>query len=123
MTHEIRLASVLLFVRNLDRSLRFFRDVVGLHLHAVDAENGYVSFDAGAVRMGLAEVGDPSSELVGRQTGFSFSVQNLALTHEDLAGRGVRFLMEPTAQPWGTLMASFEDPDGNVFFLEQPAAH
>jgi lactoylglutathione lyase len=35
---------------------------------------------------------------------------------EELKAKGVKFVMEPTKMPWGTF-ASFEDPDGNQFFL------
>ena len=27
--------------------------------------------------------------------------------------------MEPAKQPWGAVMALFEDPDGNVFYLDE----
>jgi predicted enzyme related to lactoylglutathione lyase len=27
--------------------------------------------------------------------------------------------MPPTDQPWGGFMATFADPDGNVFYLDQ----
>ncbi len=29
--------------------------------------------------------------------------------------------MKPAKQPWGAVMAMFEDPDGNVFYLDELA--
>ena len=34
-------------------------------------------------------------------------------------GRGVAFESPPTRQPWGGYMAIFENPDGNLFYLDQ----
>lgn len=116
-----------LYVSDLARSVEFFRETLGLEMQFSDESFGYASFDAGPVRMGLAQVDvtdEESRALVGRQTGFGFMVPDLAAAHEDLAARGVPFPMEPEKQPWGGFMALFEDPDGNVFYLDEiPAEH
>mgnify|MGYP002034178777 CR=1 FL=1 len=38
----------------------------------------------------------------------------------DLA-RSVAFSMPPSRQPWGGFMALMDDPDGNVFYLDEIA--
>jgi len=38
---------------------------------------------------------------------------------ERLLEQGVRFTMTPERQPWGGVMALFQDPAGNVFYLDQ----
>ena len=43
------------FVSDLDRSVAFFRDVLGLEL--ADGAHGYASFDAGPISLGLAVPG------------------------------------------------------------------
>ena len=85
-----------------------------------DPDHGYAAFDAGAVKLGLAEVpageGDP---LTGRHTGVGFGVDDLRAEHARLAEAGVRFTAAPERQPWGGFMALFADPDGNVFYLDE----
>jgi catechol 2,3-dioxygenase-like lactoylglutathione lyase family enzyme len=45
-------------------------------------------------------------------------VSNCRATYEELHGRGVHFFQPPVEQPWGT-SATFEDPDGNLFSINQ----
>ena len=46
----------------------------------------------------------------------SFACDDVHATYRQLRQRGVEFLGEPQAQPWGTF-AMFKDPDGNQFVL------
>ena len=115
-----------LYVSDLERSASFFGEVLGLREQHRDGEHGYASFSAGPISLGIAVV-DPADEkmrgLVGRPTGFGFCVEDLVEAHRELAARGVQFVMEPTRQPWGGFLATFADPDGNIFYLDQPGPH
>lgn len=119
---SLRLNYVNLHVTDLQRSIEFFEKTLGLDLQFADERFGYASFDVGPVRMGIARI-DPTDEqnsgLTARQTGFGFAVDDLAAAHRELEARGVTFPMKPAKQPWGGFMALFEDPDGNVFYLDQ----
>ncbi|MDJ0788689.1 MAG: VOC family protein [Myxococcota bacterium] len=118
----LRLDYVNLYVGDLERSLAFFRDTLGLAVQYEDRGHGYASLEAGPIRMGLAQV-DLQDEklrgLVGRQTGIGFAVDDLTACHGAWVAKGVHFSMEPARQPWGAVMAMFEDPDGNVFYLDE----
>lgn len=109
------------FVRDLERSIAFYRDVLDLTPQYADPAFGYASFEAGPIRIGLAAVpeGSENAHLAGRHTGVGLGVTDLARSHAVLAERGVRFTAAPEKQPWGGFMALFEDPDGNVFYLDQ----
>jgi predicted enzyme related to lactoylglutathione lyase len=110
------------FVSDLQRAVGFFRDTLGLPLEFTDEKFGYASFSPKGVRMGVArvEAGAPESQrMIGRHTGIGFGVPDLDAAHRELAGKRVRFTMPPTKQPWGGYMATFADPDGNVFYLDQ----
>ena len=112
------------FVSDLERSVAFYRDVLGLELKLADTGHGYASFDAGPISLGLAVPGDDQKELLGRHTGIGFSVDDLEKEHTRLAAAGVAFSMPPERQPWGGFMALMLDPDGNVFYLDElSAAH
>lgn len=110
------------FVSDLGRAGAFYRDTLGLPLQFEDEKFGYASFAPKGLRLGLARV-DPnaaeSASLLGRHTGVGFGVPDLDAAHRELAARGVRFPMAPSKQPWGGYMATFADPDDNVFYLDQ----
>ncbi|MEQ9003573.1 MAG: VOC family protein [Pseudomonadales bacterium] len=118
----MRIAYVNVFVTDLDRATGFFRDRLGLELQFSAPEHGYASFAAGPVRLGVAVPGDAEAALVGRHTGMGFDVDDLEAEHARLVTQGVQFTMPPTRQPWGGFMALMQDPDGNVFYLDQVSA-
>ena len=110
-----------IFVSDVQTSIAFFRDTLGLSLNHADAEHGYASFDAKTISLGLAQTDDTS--LLGRHTGLGFVVADIDGTCEELKAKGVKFEMEPTPQPWGGILALFLDPDGNVFYLDPGGPH
>jgi predicted enzyme related to lactoylglutathione lyase len=119
---EPRLWYVNVFVSDFERAVGFFQETLGLPLQFADEKFGYASFAPEGVRFGVARVDPDSPEqraLVGRHTGIGFGVPDLRDAHAQLEAKGVRFTMEPTKQPWGGFMATFADPDGNVFYLDQ----
>ena len=117
-----RIWYVNVFVSDLDRSIDFYENVLGMPLQFRDDEHGYASVEPEGIRLGLARVAPDSPEtspLVGRHTGVGLGVPDLEAAHEELVAKGVRFPMPPAKQAWGGFMATIEDPDGNVFYLDQ----
>ena len=49
---------------------------------------------------------------------WTFLSDDCRMDYETLKSRGVKFLFEPTEYPWG-IGATFSDPDGNKFSLQQ----
>jgi len=118
-TPTIRYANV--FVSDLGRAVEFFGNRLGLELQHRTDEHGYASFAAGPIRLGLARV-DPDGEhasMLGRHTGIGFAVADLVAAHRELADKGVEFTTAPQRYPWGGFMASFRDPDGNLYYLDE----
>ncbi len=113
------LAYVNIFVSNLDRSVAFYRDVIGLDLIFSSAEYRFASFSAGSLRVGLAVAGKEHEDLVGRHTGVGFEVADVAETFDRLIEQGATSVMAPSSQPWGGFMGLISDPDGNVFYLDE----
>jgi lactoylglutathione lyase len=121
---DMRIAGFRVFVRDLDRAATFFQSLLRLRVTADGRAHGYVVFDGGA---GLNLVVEsvphdaPSDEqvLVGRFTGVSFAVGDIAAEHARLTAAGVAFDGAPEAQPWGGVLATFRDPAGNQFQLVQ----
>jgi len=101
----LEVAYVNVYVRDLERSVGFYRDTLGLSLLQSDAKHGYASFAAGPIQLGLAVAGADHEELVGRLTGVGLAVADLEAEHARLVALGVAFAMPPARQPWGGFMA------------------
>jgi lactoylglutathione lyase len=115
-----QLGNVTVVVTSLARSLRFFRDKVGLRLAFYDRKHKWVCFDAGRTAFSLTTPWNrESKKLVGRRTGVSFYVDDIEKTVKALKKKGVKFSFPPRKQPWGGTLANFRDPDGNHYFLLQ----
>jgi predicted enzyme related to lactoylglutathione lyase len=108
-------------VFDLEAARKFYEETLGLAGRS-DGED-YSTFTLGDVRL-IIEPVEPTSEyalLVGRFTGFSFEVADVKAAYEELKGRGVAFLDPPEKQPWGGILAHFEDPDENILtIVEEP---
>jgi|WetSurMetagenome_2_1015567.scaffolds.fasta_scaffold662867_1 predicted enzyme related to lactoylglutathione lyase len=112
---------IILHVRDLDREIAFFRDVMGLELQFSDASFHYARFDGGGVGFALASGGEAlegGRDGPDHHTGISFAVDDVDTACAEMKARGARFTMEPSKQPWGGYMAMFADPEGNVFYLD-----
>jgi len=123
----MKLTTARLFVSDLEASRHFYTASLGLPLIADSTRFGYCVVAAGPVSLVLEHVAPDApaddQELVGRFTGLSFAVDDIAATHRELAGRGVVFTEEPVRQAWGGIVATFKDPSGNQLQLAQhPAA-
>jgi predicted enzyme related to lactoylglutathione lyase len=113
---------------DLDRSLAFYRDGLGLAVAREFGEGrqrGVVFFAGG----GLIEVvGDGHPPTPGPPGGGSvmlwLQVRNVEQALADLAGRGVAVARPAVAEPWGLIEAWLDDPDGlRIHLVEVPADH
>lgn len=110
---------ITLGVIDYERSLKFFRDVIGFPLLANDAGFKFARFQAGNVT--FAVVGGAGKEREARgdvHAGIAICVPDVDAAYRELEAKGVRFTMKPSKQPWGGYMALFADPDGNIFYLD-----
>jgi catechol 2,3-dioxygenase-like lactoylglutathione lyase family enzyme len=99
---------------------RFYGSTLGLpELLANDA---VAIFDTGQAKL-IVEHVDPSDPeaagLVGRFTGFSFTVKNMETALDELRGRPIESVSVAERQAWGGLLSFFKDPDGNILTLAQ----
>jgi lactoylglutathione lyase len=118
-----RVGYVILFVGDLERSIAFYRDVVGLQLKLQG--DGYAEFATEGTRFGLYHRGR-LSELIGREPMISGPGGEVVFLVEDVdaqAGRlekaGATLLSGPVDRPWGHRTLHFEDPDGFVVELAE----
>ena len=120
---EILSSRVLLRPADLDRSRRFYRDVLGL---AVYREFGPVD-DPGLVfflGQGLLEVSGHGPGPSGDPVMIWLQVRDVRAEHHRLAAAGARVVREPAVEPWGLTEMWIEDPDGvRIVLVEVPAGH
>jgi predicted enzyme related to lactoylglutathione lyase len=121
---EILSSRILLHPTDLDRSLRFYEQTVGLAIYrewGTGASRGVVFFLGGG---GLLEVSGGSPQQPSAAIGLVLQVRDLGATRERLAERGVVVEAEPELKPWGLLEMTVRDPDGLALtFVEVPPTH
>ncbi len=112
------------FVRDHDRSLRFYLDQLGFSLVADNRFEGGGRWVAVAPPDGSAilalVVPDPGSEeydMIGRARQIVLITEDVSAMYEEWRGRGVHFHHPPQTPIWGGIFTNFEDIDGNSFTL------
>jgi catechol 2,3-dioxygenase-like lactoylglutathione lyase family enzyme len=122
----VKLSTARIFVRDLDAARSFYRDKLGLALRAHSAEHGYCVFETGGAQLVVEVVPKEALAdeqiLVGRFTGLSFAVEDIAAAHKHLVSLDVSFTGAPERQTWGGILATFRDPAGNELQLVQSKA-
>jgi catechol 2,3-dioxygenase-like lactoylglutathione lyase family enzyme len=120
---DVLSSRILLRPADLDRSRRFYLDILGL---AVYREFGPPD-DPGVVFFlgpGLLEVSGHAAGPSGRSVMIWIQVRDVHAEHARLAAAGVPIIREPTAEPWGLIETWIEDPDGvQIVLVEVPADH
>ncbi|MBV8832896.1 MAG: SpoIIE family protein phosphatase [Acidobacteriaceae bacterium] len=120
----LRLGTVSVFVRDQDRSLRFFVDEIGFNLaidHRLPSGDRWLTVipPDGTAMIALIAPPPESEEykLIGRSTHVVFLTEDVVAKFEEWRRRGIRFQSSPQPHCWGETSAVFEDPDGNSFTL------
>jgi catechol 2,3-dioxygenase-like lactoylglutathione lyase family enzyme len=101
---------------DLDRSLRFYREVLGL---AVYREFGSVGHP-GTVTSSARDC----SRSLGTHPARRGQVRDVGQEHARLAAAGVPVIRETVTEPWGLTEMWIEDPHGiGIVLVEVPADH
>jgi catechol 2,3-dioxygenase-like lactoylglutathione lyase family enzyme len=120
---EILGSRFLLHPTDLERSLRFYEEAIGLAIHrewGAGPSRG-VAFFLGD---GLLEVSGGSAEPPSGATALVLQVRDLAATHALLLERGVTPEADPERKPWGLDEMTVRDPEGlALIFVEVPPEH
>jgi catechol 2,3-dioxygenase-like lactoylglutathione lyase family enzyme len=120
---EVLSSRILLRPADLDRSRRFYRDVLGLAVYrefGPPADPGLVFF----LGPGFLEVSGRPTGPPGNAMMMWLQVRDVRAEHGRLAASGVRVLREPVTEPWGLIEMWIEDPDGvRIVLVEVPADH
>jgi len=124
-------AGAILAVSDVERSLAFYRDTLGLEVAAVYDDPPYATLTAAGARISLAEQGHPAEDRPGvtmtapedpsrANVVLVLEVEDARAVHRALQAEGVRFLADPYEPPWGGCRFFCADPDGYLVEIEQP---
>lgn len=117
---------VVLIVANLERSLAFYTETLGLALQ--HRAGSYAQLRAGTTRLSLftreamaetlgAALEPPSPGAPAFELGFKVGDCDAAFS--ELVAAGASVACRPTTRPWGQRTAYVGDPDGNLIELAQ----
>lgn len=124
-----RVSAVVVFVRDFNTCLTFYRDTLGLPV--AQLETNFVAFrmkDQNFALQALSAAADMFHARAGEPTGktdpmmLCTQVDNVDAEYERLTAKGVEFVQPPTDQYWGIRAAYFRDPEGNLWEMAQPSA-
>jgi lactoylglutathione lyase len=117
-TLVMRMSYAIVFVRDMDEAVRFYRDVVGLPLRFESPH--WSEFETGEATLALhpSREADEPADLPPGRCRPGFRVQDLDAFHDRMRAAGVRCVEEP-AVVFGTRMAQYEDPDGLPFSVAE----
>lgn len=102
-------AFVMLVVSNMEKSVAFYRDVLGLTVktHSPD----WTELEANGIRVGLHSTTDKLHVRPNESYGFGFYVDDINATAANLKSKNVHFIRPPKQEDFG-MLAVFSDPDG-----------
>jgi catechol 2,3-dioxygenase-like lactoylglutathione lyase family enzyme len=120
---DVLSSRVILRPSDLDRSRRFYRDVLGLAIYREFGPPG----DPGVVFFlgpGLLEVSGHTAGPAGRSVMIWIQVRDVYAEHARLAAAGIPIVRGPATEPWGLIEMWIQDPDGiQIVLVEVPADH
>jgi len=113
-----RITAVMLGVRDLQQSLAFYKEKLGLHI--IMQEQSLALLRCGDMMLGLSRSHVNLAPQVAGATEVVFAVESVRAAHKALAAEGVTFVSEPrqaTEREWA---AHFKDPDGHLLSIFGP---
>ena len=102
-----KLAYVIEFVADMDRAVKFYRDVVGFPLKFQSP--GWSEFSTGETTLALHPASDKNP---AGKIDLGFNVSDLQQFYQEMQSKGVKFTMPPTKQDFGNTLAQFVDSEG-----------
>src|SRR5579864_1224171 len=115
---------IMIFVRDQERSLRFYVDKLGFRVvvdHIFETGGRWIEVAPpdGSANLALA-LATPDSAVykdIGRDTLIYFLAEDVNAQFKEWSDHGVHFLFPPQVPAWGGIHTRFEDVDGNSFGL------
>ncbi len=102
-----KVSYAILFVADMERAVRFYRDTLGLALKFQSPD--WSEFATGETTLALHRASEKNP--VGKVE-LGFSVADLQDFYKEMSAKGVKFPMPPAKQDFGGMLAQFTDSEG-----------
>lgn len=120
--HHIIDSRCVLAVRDLQRSTRFYLDVLGFQRDFGDGSDGwaFLSRDSFKLMLGECPGEKPASELGNHSYVAYLIVDGVDLFYEEVVARGADVISPPVTEPWGLREFGIRTPDGHRIRFGEP---
>jgi lactoylglutathione lyase len=122
-----KVSAIVLLVQNFEKSLTFYRDVLGLEVGQLEAnfaafkmEGHDFALQQISDAVGMFNVNAEEQRMGADRVILCAGVENVDGAYETLNAKGVEFIKPPIDQAWGIRAAYFRDPEGNLWEIAQP---
>ncbi len=115
----MRFSMISLGVTNMDRSVEFYRDTLGMQLAGEIGEVTMVRAGDLTIALNLPLAQSVGDQIVGAVE-VIFNVDSVVDSHANLAARGCNFVNAPREIFPGTYATTFIDPDGHRLTIMGP---
>ena len=112
------LKSVILFVSDMERSVAFYRDVLGWPLTFQSPERTELAAEGMTLALQYASRPSGAAAVQGEIAGrcqLGLWVEDVEAFHRDMVARGTFCIQPPTEDAFGATLAVYADPDGLPF--------
>ncbi len=108
-----------LLVNDFDKSLTFYKDVIGLEVNSIEGK--FADFKLEGTSLAVFEKEAATAMFPKKYMGqgggviLAFQVDSIQKTCDALKAKGVEIFEGPKTTSWGQTVAYFNDPDGNIW--------
>jgi len=107
--------TAIIFTTRMEKLAAFYRE--GFDLGEPNLSPGHIGFQVGHVYLGFDQVDEPWASPAA--TTLWVRVDDVQATFDRLVGLGASVRYPPVTKPWGDVLASVYDPDGNLVGISQ----
>lgn len=119
MFKDIDVSAIVFYVKDMNRTTVFYRDVLGFSVRSVESQDGsFVIAQAGSTLLLFFENEETPGKTPIVVFGLDGGIEDIIDT---LASKNVEIVLPVSESPDGGLTADFLDPDGHTLSVHQPA--
>ena len=122
MAARFRDAFAIILVADMERSLGFYRDLLGFRLEYGFPSEEAPQFASLAIEGGKLALGATKDPVEAGSTSIWLYTDDVDAAVAELEAAGVPVIAPPADQPWGERVASLADPDGYVVHVGAAAS-
>lgn len=108
-----------LLVNDFDKSLKFYRNILGLKVK--DRDGKFANFVLDGASLAIFQKSEADAMFPKKHMGagggvvLAFQVKDVQKTCDELKNKGIDIFEGPKTTDWGQTVAYFKDPDDNIW--------